>query len=199
MLFPLGDDIALEFDELLFVTLGKSLGDRCSPSNGKTRAFHKSIAPAFLNDVSVIPNFCVTDFALRQMTLVDTPIPPWRFSVIHAATSFSMSGKAARRKRSARLFRGMFLRRSRCDLHRRMQLSSIENCLPAARLPWLTAYAITHSLNAAVYEVLGEPLSDMIDSSLLIALLLSTCFTTSVGSGSSATIADWLKFDSGKR
>jgi len=95
------------------------------------------------------------------MTLVDTPVPALRFSVIHAATSFSSSGNAADQPRRARLFRGVFSSFSRCERQRRTQLSFILNCFPAARFPFSTAYATTRSLKDAVYDALGEPLPDM--------------------------------------
>ena len=90
--------------------------------------------------------------------LVDTPVPALRFSVIHSATSFSSSGNAAERPRRARLLRGVSNSFSR---QRRTQLSSTLNCFPAARFPLSVAKANTLSLKDAVYDALGEPLSDM--------------------------------------
>lgn len=76
-----------------------------------------------------------------------------------------------------------------------MQLSSIENCFPAARFPWSTAYAMTSNLKAAMYDALGEPLSDMIDNCLQTMLVTITIFITSVGSN--MTMADWSELDNG--
>jgi len=95
------------------------------------------------------------------MTLVDMPVPALRFSVIHAATSFSSSGNAADQPRRACLFRGVFSSFSRCERQRCTQVSSILNCFQAARFPFSTAYATTRSLKDPVYDGLGEPLSDM--------------------------------------
>ena len=93
--------------------------------------------------------------------LVDTPVPALRFSVIHSATSFSSSGNEAERPGRARLLRGVSNSFSRCDRQRRTQLSSTLNCFPAAPFPLSVAKANTLSLKDAVYDALGEPLSDM--------------------------------------
>ena len=69
-------------------------------SYGKTMciAFHKTVAPTFRGfDSLAISNLCVTDFALRQMTFVETRYYLGiNFSVIHTSSSFWILGKAAR-------------------------------------------------------------------------------------------------------
>lgn len=72
-------------------------------------AFHKTVAPTFRGfDSLAISNLCVTDFALRQMTFVETRYYLGiNFSVIHTSSSFWILGKAARWKRWAHLYSGI--------------------------------------------------------------------------------------------